>query len=154
MPAKPRPIEDQVPAIHLFQFVPDQPLEVKYGVVGQVRRDDVLQRGEYGFSASGIAGPIRPSSPGSSGVAGSSASHTGCTWDDRELHAAREFRDVVLAAISHRTNDHMGAVIGDQFWWHGLEFAAEQEIEEQRVHDIVAMVAERDLVAPVPFAVR
>jgi hypothetical protein len=40
----------------------------------------------------------------------------------------------------------MGAVVGDQLRRHRLELAAEQQVEKERMHDVVAMVAERDLV--------
>ena len=112
-----------------------------------MRGDDVLQRGEHGFGAAGEASvpvghhladllPLQVRLRAAQ-VAG----------DDREFHAAREGGDVGFRRVGERADDDVRAVVGDELRWHRLQLGGEQQVEEQRVHDVVAVMAERDLVA-------
>ena len=58
---------------------------------------------------------------------------------------ARIALDVALGDIGERPDHDVTAVLGLQLRRHGLEFAAVEHVEEQRLDDVVAVVAERDL---------
>ena len=66
--------------------------------------------------------------------------------DDREGHAPGELGDVRLAAVGERPDHHVAAVVGEQLGRHRLEAAGEEEVEEQRLEDVLAMVPQGDLV--------
>ena len=59
-----------------------------------------------------------------------------------ELGVARE---IALAHVDERADDDVPAVVGDELRRHRLQLAAEEEVEEERREDVVAMMAERDL---------
>src|SRR4029079_14924731 len=65
--------------------------------------------------------------------------------NDRELAAARVSRDVALRAVRERTDDDVLAVITLELRRHRLQARAEEYVQEQRLHDVVAVMAERDL---------
>ena len=44
-----------------------------------------------------------------------------------------------------RTDDHVLAVVGDEAGRHGLQCAGEEEVQEQRLDEVVEVMAERDL---------
>ena len=60
----------------------------------------------------------------------------------RSLGPARE---VGLGDVGERADDDVPAVVADQLGRHALQAAAEEHVHEQRLHHVVAMVAERDL---------
>ena len=59
--------------------------------------------------------------------------------------AARVALDVALGDVGERPDHDVAAVVGAQLRRHRLEPAAEEQVEEQRLDDVVAMMAERDL---------
>ena len=59
-----------------------------------------------------------------------------------ELGVARE---IALADVDERPDDDVPAVVGDELRRHRLQLAAEEEVEEERREDVVAVMAERDL---------
>ena len=65
--------------------------------------------------------------------------------NDRKLAGARVAFDVALRDIGERTDHDVMAILGAQLRRHGLELAAEEHVEEQRLDEIVAVMAERDL---------
>ncbi len=56
--------------------------------------------------------------------------------------------EIALAAIGQRPDDDVATVVGHQLGRHGFELAGEEHVEEQRLQDVVAMMAERDLGRP------
>ena len=50
--------------------------------------------------------------------------------------------DVFLGHIGQRTDHDMAAVVADEFGRHGLELAAKEHVQEQRLQDVVAVVAQ------------
>ena len=65
--------------------------------------------------------------------------------DDRQLRFLGVRPRLVLADIDQRTNHHMRAVVGHQLGRHRLERAGEEEVQQQRLDEVVGVVAERDL---------
>ena len=65
--------------------------------------------------------------------------------NDRELAAARVARDFALGAIRERPDHDVLAVVALQLRRHRFQASAEEHVQEQRLDDVVAMVAERDL---------
>ena len=52
---------------------------------------------------------------------------------------------LVLADVDQRPDHHMRAVVGDQLGRHRLERAGEEQVQQQRLDEVVGMMAERDL---------
>ena len=65
--------------------------------------------------------------------------------DERKAAPARVAGDVTLGHVGERPDDDVAAIVGAQLRRHGLQAPAEEQIEEQRLDDVVAVVAERDL---------
>ena len=53
--------------------------------------------------------------------------------------------EVGLLAVRERPDHDVLAVVGDELGRHRFQLAAEEHVEEERLEDVVAMVAERDL---------
>ena len=68
--------------------------------------------------------------------------------DDREFHGTGEFLQIHLGAISERAQNHDVALVIDQLRRHGCETAAMEEIHEEGLEDILAVVAENQGGAP------
>ncbi len=62
-----------------------------------------------------------------------------------KLAAARVARDVALGDVGQRPDDDVAAVVGQQLRRHGLQPAAEEQVQEQGLDDVVAVMAEGDL---------
>jgi hypothetical protein len=56
----------------------------------------------------------------------------------------RVLGEILLGAVGERTDHHVVAVVAEQLRGHRLQLAVEEHVEEQRLDDVVAMVAERD----------
>jgi len=54
-------------------------------------------------------------------------------------------RDGRLADIGQRPDHDVPAVLAQELGRHGLQSPAEEQVQEQRLDDVVAMMAERDL---------
>ena len=52
---------------------------------------------------------------------------------------------LVLADVDERTNDDVLAVVGDEPRRHRLERAGEEQVQQQRLDEVVEVMAERDL---------
>src|SRR5690606_5618886 len=65
--------------------------------------------------------------------------------NDRELAEMRPAGDVLLAAIRQRTDDDVAAVVGLELRRHRLQLAAVEEIQEERLENVIGMMTERDL---------
>ena len=52
---------------------------------------------------------------------------------------------VGLGDVGERADHDVPAVVAHQLGRHGLHAAVEEHVQEQRLHHVVAMVAERDL---------
>ena len=59
--------------------------------------------------------------------------------------AARVALDLALRHVGERADHDVRAVVGAQLRRHRLQPAAVKQVEEQRLDDVVAMMAERDL---------
>ena len=64
--------------------------------------------------------------------------------NDGEVPSARVLRDVLLGAVGERADHHVTAVIAQELRRHGLHLPRMEEIEEERLDDVVAMMPERD----------
>ena len=67
--------------------------------------------------------------------------------EDRELSELREGSDVLLGAIREGPHDHVLPVVGKELRGHRRELAREEEVEEQRLKNVVPVVAKGDLPA-------
>ena len=56
-------------------------------------------------------------------------------------------RQVGLGRVGERADDDEAAVVGREARRHRRQLAAEEQVQEQRLERVVAVVAERDLVA-------
>ena len=65
--------------------------------------------------------------------------------NDRKLAAARVARNLALGAVRERPDHDVLAVVALQLRRHRFQARAEEHVQEQRLDDVVAMVAERDL---------
>src|SRR5689334_1582372 len=65
--------------------------------------------------------------------------------NDGELAPPRVAFDVPLGDISQRPDDDVPTVFGRQLRCHRLQTSTEEEIEEERFDDVVAVMAQRDL---------
>ena len=65
--------------------------------------------------------------------------------DDREAARARIARDLALRHVGERPDHDMAPVVRAQLRRHRLEPPAEEQVQEQRLDDVVAMMTERDL---------
>jgi hypothetical protein len=54
--------------------------------------------------------------------------------------------EVRLLDVGERADDDVPAVVGDELRRHRLHHPAVEEVEEEGLEDVAAMVAERDLV--------
>ena len=63
--------------------------------------------------------------------------------DDRKLLEVRIGLDVFFVAVGQRADHHVAAIVGAQFWRHGLERPVEEHVQEKRLDNVVTMVAER-----------
>src|SRR6185503_10445266 len=66
-------------------------------------------------------------------------------WNERKLLERRIGGEIALAHVSERPDHDVAAVVGHELRRHRLQLAAEKEIEEKRGHQVVAVMAERDL---------
>ncbi len=64
--------------------------------------------------------------------------------NERELPHIGVAGDVLLAAIGQRPDHDVLAVVGQQLGRHGLQSAAVEQVEEQRLDDVVAVMAQCD----------
>ncbi len=64
--------------------------------------------------------------------------------DDRKRPPARITLDVALGDVGEWPDHDVSPVLGLELRRHGLELAAEEHVEEQRLDDVVAVMAERD----------
>ena len=111
-----------------------------------MRRHDILHGGEHGFGAARKAPvPILHHLPDllPLQIVLRPAQITG---NNRKLHAASEFGDVRFGAIGERPDDDMRLVIGDEFGWHGLEPAAKQHVQKERMNHVIAVMPEGDFI--------
>src|SRR5262249_26243751 len=65
--------------------------------------------------------------------------------DDRKRPEVRVTRKVALAYIDERPDDDVASVVGDELRRHRLELSAEEQIQEERRENVVAVMSERDL---------
>ena len=65
--------------------------------------------------------------------------------DDRQLALLAVLPRLVLAHVDERTDDDVLAVVGDEPRRHRLQRPGEEQVEEERLDEVVEMVAERDL---------
>ena len=65
--------------------------------------------------------------------------------DQREAGRPRELRDHVLGDVGQRADDDVPAVVGAVARRHGPRLAGEELVQEQRLDEVVGVVAERDL---------
>mgnify|MGYP003694659363 CR=1 FL=1 len=61
--------------------------------------------------------------------------------NDRELARARVALDVALGDVGQRPDHDVPAVVGRSFGGMRLELAAEEHVQEQRLDDVVAVMA-------------
>src|SRR6185436_9196254 len=123
----------------------DQTLEIEYAGIGRVRGHDSEHCRENRFAATEIR-----AFPGRQHllhlaplcVLVRAAQLAG---NDAELPGPRIPLDLRLGDVGQRADDDVTAVLGTQFRRHGLEAPAKKQVEEQRLHDVVAMMAQRDL---------
>src|SRR5262245_2901135 len=73
---------------------------------------------------------------------------TQVAWDDREGLLCGERGDLGLGTLDERPDHLEAAVVGAIARRHRLELAAVEQIEQEGLERIVAVMAERDLVAP------
>ena len=67
--------------------------------------------------------------------------------DDGEADLGRELGDVGLGALDHGADDLEATVVGGVLRGHGLELAGVEEVHQEGLQGVVAVVAQRDLVA-------
>ena len=65
--------------------------------------------------------------------------------DDGERLGLGVGGDVVLAHIGQRADHHVFAVVAEQLGRHAADLGMEEQIEEERGHQVVTVVAQRDL---------
>src|SRR4051812_35784575 len=65
--------------------------------------------------------------------------------DDRKIACPRVTFDLRFGHVRKGPDHDVFAVVRQQFGRHGLEPPTEEEIEEQSLHDVVPVMAERDL---------
>src|SRR5690606_33538523 len=61
--------------------------------------------------------------------------------NDWELHSVREALQILFGAVDERAQHFQIALVIDQLGRHGSELAAMEEIHEERLEAVVAMVA-------------
>ena len=107
-------------------------------------RDDVLHRAEHGFDTTRIT--LIP-------VAQHVANYltlqvrlraAQVTWNDRERFRLRKTLNVFFAAVGERADHNVLAVIAHQLRRHAFHLAAVEHVQEQRLQDIVAVMAQRN----------
>ena len=65
--------------------------------------------------------------------------------DDREILEVGELDDVLLAAVSERTDNNIAVIVAAQLGRHGLHLAAKEHVQKQGLDDVIAVVAQGDL---------
>src|SRR5258708_9055440 len=118
--------------------------EVVERAVQQVRRRDIGERAEDGFEAAGLL--LLPLVQhglyllplqlllGAAQVAG----------NDGKFAQLRVRLQVRLVDVGERADHDVLAVVGNELGRHGLQLPAVETVEEERLWDVAAMVAERD----------
>ncbi len=122
-----------------------QMLEVVQRSVQQVGRHDVLQGVEHVVHAAGEA--LVPVAQHLADLLALQVllAAAEVAGNDRELLLLRPAGGVLLGHVGQRADHHVAAVVADQLRGHGLQLAAEEHVEQQRLEDVVAVVAQRDL---------
>src|SRR6185295_15317735 len=123
----------------------EETFEIEQAGIGQVSWLDVAQRREDRFCAAREI-PL----PGGKHLLHLAALRVllraaQLAGNDREAAGARITFDLRLGDIGQRADDDVTAVFGLELRRHGLEPPAEEQVQEQRLDDVVAMVPERDL---------
>ena len=119
--------------------------EIEQRAVQQVRRGDLGERAEDGVDASRVFLLPLAQHRGDLPALQMLLRAAQIARNDREGVLLREPREVPLAHVRQRPDDDVPAVVGDELGRHGLQLAAEEEIEEERREEVVAVVAQRDL---------
>src|SRR5262249_17373398 len=68
--------------------------------------------------------------------------------DDRQPGLLRVRACLGLEHVNERANDDVLAVVGDEPRWHRLDRSLEEDVQEQRLDEVVGMMAECDLGGP------
>ena len=74
--------------------------------------------------------------------------------DDREREVRRELGDVGLGALDQRADHLEAAVVGAVARRHRLQLAAVEQVQQERLERVVAVMTERELVAAEPLGGR
>src|SRR6187549_2141190 len=128
-----------------FDSVGIEPREIESPRIGQMSVFHVPERGENGFGASRLL-PLPLGQHAldlfSLGVVLGSAELAGNDW---ELACTSVTLDQRLGDVCQRADDNVAAIVRLELGRHGLESAAMKQVQEQRLDDVVAVMAQRDL---------
>src|SRR5512147_962085 len=120
-------------------------LEVEQLSVQQVRSAHIAQRAQDGFYAPGVLLLPLPEQLAHLAALQVLLRAAQVAGNDGEALFLRIGRKVVLPHIGERSNDDVPAVVRPELGRHGLQLAAEEQVEKERSQDVVAVVAEGDL---------
>lgn len=115
--------------------------------VEQVRRANVGQSREHARAHAGVASIEIGEQRVDLAALLVGLGATQAAGQDREGQVRGELRDVVFRTVNEGTDHNVLAIVGDELGGHGLELPGEYQVEHEGDDDIVAVVAESDLVA-------
>src|SRR5262249_24562719 len=114
--------------------------------VEQVARRDVAERLQHGvLDARMLALELHQETLGALALEAEIAARRTTAADDRQLALFRVRARFVFPYVHQRPDDDVRAVVGYEPGGHGLERAGEEEIQEERLDEVVGVMAERDL---------
>src|ERR671922_660304 len=145
LPASSRSSMTQYDSARGLRALGIQAREIENPGIGQVARFDVAQRREDRLRATRIlALPLRQHALDllSLRVVLRAAQLAG---NDREIAGARITLDLRLGDVGQGPDHDVTTVLGPELRRHGLEPAAEEQVEEQGLDDVVPVMAEGDL---------
>jgi hypothetical protein len=68
--------------------------------------------------------------------------------DDRKIQGGGKFRQIVLGAKAERPQHHQVALVVQKLRRHGRELGAVEEVEQERLENVLAVMPEHERVAP------